>query len=191
MKNLITAADITALTAANLSVEAHRLEITIPQAQARHLRPLLGLQLYADLLAFTQGAPDVPGPKALAAELTAYATALDSWRTSVAADPLLALFDQVKPMLAQWGLIEAWPNLLVHVANAGVVLQTGNQNGTTTADAATLNQVYTRQRETAVWLSEEIVQWLERNKAAYPAYVSTRPLVTARQPIDTLGGISL
>lgn len=191
MKTLITAADITALTAANLSVEAHRLEITIPQALARHLRPLLGLNLFTALLAFAQDAPELPGPKAQATETAAYAAALEAWRTAEELNPMLALYDEVKPMLAQWGLVEAWPNLLVHVANAGVVLKTGNAQGTTTADAATLNQVFTAHRATAVWLSEELVSWLERNKLDYPAYVSTRPLATARQPIDTLGGISL
>lgn len=164
MKHLIDADDIKNMTAAQLGIDSQRLEITIPDAEQRHLRPLLGPRLFDELLAFIQTAtPDTD-------------------------DPLAALANEVKRMLSQWALVEAWPNLLVHVANAGVVLQTGNSQGTTSADAATLNTVLTAHRETAVWRGQELVRWLESNKTQYPAYESNTPVATGRPP---LGGINV
>lgn len=165
MKHLIDANDIKALTTIQLNTEAHRLEITIPDAEQRHLRPLLGPALFDALLLFIQ--PETPDTT----------------------DELAKLASQVKPMLSQWALVEAWPNLLVHVANAGVVLKTGaSGQGTTSADAATLAQVLTAHRDTAIWRGQELVRWLESNKANYPAYASTTPVATGRPPF---GGINL
>jgi hypothetical protein len=65
-------------------------------------------------------------------------------------------------------------------------VQTGKSEGTTSADAATLNQVLGAYRDTAVWRGSELARWLESDKANYPAYVGTRPAATGRQP---LGGI--
>jgi hypothetical protein len=192
MKTLITAQDITQFTAANLNVEGHRLEITIPDAERKHLRPVIGPKLLAALLAFVESAPEPPTVTGLSAVAeatakTAYAAELKTWRE---ANPgaLLVLWDQIKPMLAQWALVEAWPNILVHIKNAGVVVQTGKAEGTTSADAATLAQVLTAYRDTAIFRGQELSNWLESDKANYAAYVSTRPALTGRQP---LGGIHL
>jgi hypothetical protein len=167
MKNLVDAADIKTHTTAQLGVDANRLELSVPEAQQRHLRPLLGRALFNELLAYAQlAAPD-------------------------AEDKRAALLSEVKPMLCQWALIEAWPNLLLHITNAGLVLKTGNAQGTTTADAKLVAQVYTAQRETAVWRGQELSTWLESNKADYPAYESIRrpdKPATGRQP---LGGLNV
>lgn len=195
MKTLITAADIKAHTVASLSVEAHKLAIAITDAQQRHLRPLIGAKLLTQLLALVEDAPDLPSgtgaAQVVAAATTKYEQDLAAWRLAHAADPLLALLDQLTPCLAQWALVEAWPNLLVHVENAGVLLKTGNANGTTTADVATLNQVLSAHQATAVWRGDELVNWLERNKTDYPAYQSSCPLASNREPSEWFGGISI
>jgi hypothetical protein len=196
MKNLITAADIKTHTAASLNVETHKLEVTIPEAQARHLRPLTGSRLLAQLVAFVKDAPEPPVLVGLGAQVQAkaeadYTTALDDWRTAHATDVLLALWDEVKPCLAQWALVDAWPNLLVHVENAGVTVKTGKSEGTTSADAATLNQVLNAHRDTAIWRGEELINWLEAHKSDYPTYESTRPTATGRDVADWFGGISV
>lgn len=164
MKHLITADDIKGLTAAQLGIDSQRLEITIPEAEQRHLRPLLGPSLFDELLLFVQVA------------------------TPSTTDPLAALANQVKPMLSQWALVEAWPNLLMHVTNSGMVLKTGTGQGTTSADAAVVSQVLTAHRATAAWRGQELVRWLESNKADYPAYQSTTPVATGRA---LYGGINV
>jgi len=196
MKTIITPAEIKELTTVALNADAHKLGVTIPDAQQRHLRPLLGFRLYATLLAFVADAPEAPSTigQSVQQQATAaaeYKTKWEAWLTAQKADPLLALWVELKPCLAQWAVVEAWPNLLGSVENAGVVLKTGNGQGTTTADAATLSKMEAAFRSTAVWRGDELVQWLESNKSDYPDYVSTRPLPTSRRPSDGYGGISI
>jgi len=196
MKNLVNATHIKELTTVSLNVEAHKLSVTIPEAQQRHLRPLLGFRLYAALLAFVASAPEPPSPtgqsvQAATAAAADYATKWAAWQLAHGADPLFALLEQVRPCLAQWAVVEAWPNLLGSVENAGILLKTGSGQGTTNADAATLSKMEAAFRATAIWRGEELVQWLESNKSDYPDYVSTRPLPTSRRPSDGYGGISL
>jgi hypothetical protein len=195
MNNLINAYDVKALTSVGSNARNNKLEKAIPDATTRHLRPLLGAKLLAELAAFVVAVPEHPevGNLAAAAEAAAlapYKTELAAWRTANAG-ALLDLWDELKPCLAQWALVEAWPDLLVHIEEAGIVLKTGNSNGTTSADAATLNGVWDAHRERAVFRGDELVGWLERNKANYPAYGSTTPLASAREPSDWFGGISI
>jgi hypothetical protein len=195
MKNLINAYDVKALTTVGSNARNSKLEKAVPDATTRHLRPLLGAKLLAELTAFVVAVPEHPelGNLNAAAQTVAlepYNTALDTWRAANVG-ALLRLWDELKPCLAQWTLVEAWPDLLVHIEDAGIVLKTGNSNGTTSADAATLNQVWDAHRERAVFRGDELVGWLECNKVDYPAYGSTTPLASAREPSDWFGGISI
>ncbi|MGI4834625.1 MAG: hypothetical protein ACRYFK_14310 [Janthinobacterium lividum] len=196
MKNLVNVADVKRLTTVGASADYEKLDKAIPDATLQHLRPLLGAKLLGLLLDFLGDAPEAPTLAGLAAPAataaaTAYATALGAWRTANGPSVLLDLWDELQPCLAQWVYVAAWPDLLVHVEAAGINIKTGNQNGTTSADAATLNQVHNAQREKAVFRSAELVRWLEADKVNYPAYGSTQPLATSAQPIDYFGGISL
>jgi hypothetical protein len=195
MKTLITAADIKQLTTVSENASDKKLAKAVPDAETRHLRPLLGSRLYAELLAFAQGAPEQPVLAGLSQQeedkaAADYKIEFAAWRTANAG-PLLALWDQVKSCLAQWALVEAWPDLLVHIDEAGINVKTGNAQGTTTADAATLARVWDGHRDKAVWRGDELVNWVESKKNDYAAYTSIKPLPTGSQPIDYFGGISL
>jgi hypothetical protein len=195
MNNLISAADIKRLTTVSENASDKKLAQAVPDAEQMHLRPLLGSDLYTELLALVATAPEPPVTTGLSAAAEAQATAtyqaaLDTWRTANAS-PLLTLWNAVKPCLAQWALVEAWPALLVHVEEAGVNVKTGNANGTTQADAALLGQVWQSHRAKAIWRGDELVSWLESKKNDYAAYRSIQPLPSGRQPIDYCGGISL
>ncbi len=192
MKTLVTALDIKERTTVSKTADDEKLNKAVPDAETRHLRPLLGLPLFTALLAFVGSAPEPPAVGSLsataeAAALAAYNTLLDAWRTTNAG-ALLRLWDAIKPCLCQWALFDAWPDILVHVENAGVTMKTGNANGTTSADADILNQARDNHRDKAVWRGSELVAWLDSNKTDYPAYASTKPAATGKQP---LGGIHL
>ena len=196
MKTLITSADVKALTVVGLTADDHKLNLSVPDAQLVHLRPLLGAALLAQLLAFVADAPEPPAPGSASAQVAAaaqaaYATALDAWRTARAGNALLPLWEAVKSCLAQWTLVEAWPHLPLHINAAGFNEKTGSGTGTSMADVATRNQALTAHRQTAVLRGEELVSWLETHKTDYLAYVSSRPAATGQQPIDYFGGISL
>lgn len=196
MKNLIQAATVKLLTVVGQSAEDHKLEMAIPDAQTRYLRPLVGGPLLTQLLAFVADAPQAKslvGLPALAATAQQQADelALKAWRDAQADNPLLALWDELKSCLAQWAFVEAWPNLLIHIDAAGMTLKTGSNTGTTIADAATLKVVLGAHRDTAIWRGQELVSFLESNKTKYPAYQSTTPTATGRQPISDFGGISI
>lgn len=192
MTTLVTAADIKDRTTVSRSADDEKLNKAVPDAETRHLRPLLGAALFGQLLAFVASAPTPPAVGGLsataeAAALAPYKVLLDNWRTAHPG-PLLRLWDAVKPCLCQWALYDAWPDILVHVENAGVTMKTGNANGTTSAEAGILNQARDNHRNKAVWRGSELAAWLDSNKTDYPAYEGTRPPATGRQP---LGGISL
>lgn len=196
MNTLVVAADVKRLTSVGTTANSEKLDKAVPDATDRHLRPLVGAKLLAALLDFVVDAPDYPattglGAPQVATALGEYKMALAAWRTANAADPLLALWDQLKRCLAQWVLVEAWPDLLVHIDEAGVTVKTGNQQGTTVADGKTLDTVLDSHCERAKFRGDELVAWLERNKADYPAYVSATPLASGREPADWFGGIDV
>jgi hypothetical protein len=195
MNTLVAAADVKRLTSVGATANSEKLDKAVPDATDRHLRPLVGAKLLGELLDFVVDAPDyptttgLPAPQAAAA-LAAYKTALAEWRTANDG-PLLVLWNELKSCLAQWVLVEAWPDLLVHIDEAGVVVKTGNAQGTTTADARVLDTVLAAHCERAKFRGDELVAWLERNKTNYPAYQSTTPLASGREPADWFGGISV
>lgn len=195
MNNLISAADIKRLTTISENASDKKLAQAVPDAETMHLRPLIGARLYTELLAFVAGAPEAPSVQGLNVQAEAqatstYQTALDTWRAANVG-VLLTLWDAVKPCLAQWALVEAWPNLLVHVEEAGVNVKSGNANGTSVADAALMNKVWAAHADKAKWRGDELMSWLESKKNDYAAYSSIQPVPTGRQPIDDFGGISL
>ncbi|MDO7849033.1 hypothetical protein Q5H92_21895 [Hymenobacter sp. M29] len=177
MKHLITPADITAQTVISITAEAHKLALAIPIAQGRHLRPLLGLQLFDELLSFAESAPELPAARD-AASMTAYEAARQAWRSAAATDPLLTLLDEVTPMLCAWALIEAWPSLIGHITPAGIVLKTGKSEGTTSADAGLMREMFAGLRELAVFRGEELDAWLRRNRQLYSRFLPSTPAAT-------------
>jgi hypothetical protein len=195
MTNLVTAAEIKKLTTVGENASTKKLTRAVPLAEIKHLRPLVGPRLLAELLALASTAPEAPALAGLSAQqeaaaLETYEATLKEWR-GANAGVLLTLWDQVKHCLAQWAVVIAWPSLLVHVDEAGVTVKTGNAQGTTSADARTLDKVWDDHRDTAIFLGDELVCWLESKKLDYAAFVSTKPLPTGRLPIDDFGGISL
>ncbi len=185
MKNLISFADITAHTVISIGSEPHKLNLAVPLAQGRHLRPLLGLPLFDELLTFADSAPDAPATRDAAA-LAEYDTALAAWRLSVGEDPLLALLTEVKPMLSNWTVVEAWPSLLGHITAAGLVLKTGKSEGTTAADEKLANTMFSGVQSLAIYHGEELDTWLKKNRSTYAEFLSQTPAATGRLPI---GGI--
>jgi hypothetical protein len=187
MTLLVTPADIVAETVVSIGTEPHKLAKAIPLAQARHLRPLLGLALFDELLALADTAPDYPGSRDAAA-VQEYNAARAAWLLSIEADPLGQLLAQVKPQVCAWAVIEAWPSLLGHVTAAGIVTKVGKSEGTTSADERLAAQMFDGLRETAVFESEELARWLKKNADKFTAYCSPRPRQTGRLAI---GGIYL
>ena len=185
MKQLITPADVTARTVISLSAEPHKIHIAVPLAQGKHLRPLLGLQLFDELLDFAESLP--PSPVNSPAGLAAYELAVAEWRLGVADEPLLKLFDEMKEMLCAWTVIEMWPSLLGHITPAGIVLKTGKSEGTTIADEKVMNAMFAGLESTAVFHTEELNLWLAKRRPIYAQYFPLpTPAATGRLPI---GGI--
>lgn len=185
MTHLITPDDIVAQTVISVSTEPHKLAQAIPLAQGKHLRPLLGLPLFDELLAFAGTAPDLPATRDAAA-LAAYATARAAWLLAVELDPLFALLAEAKPMLCAWAVVEAWPSLLGHITPAGVVIKTGKSEGTSSADVTLAALMFSGIQETAIFRSAELGRWLARNRARYAGFLPTAPAPTGRLPI---GGV--
>lgn len=160
MNRLITAAHIKESTVAGLSIDAQKLEVHVPLAQGKHLRPLLGAALFDELVLAAQTAP--------------------------IQEPYLALATECVNMLSWWTVVEAWPALLVHVTAAGVVVKTGGQNGTTSADAAVAAATLAAHRNTAQFYSDELRRWLIAHANDYPSYPQPAPIRSESMP---LGGI--
>jgi hypothetical protein len=195
MNQLVTAADIKRLTTVGKNADDDKLNQAVPEAQAAHLRPLLGGPLLTALLDFVVGAPEPPELAGLAksladAAMATYKALLDPWRTANVG-PLLTLWDAVKPTLTQWAVVEAWYDLQIHIDGSGMNTKTGNAQGTSTADAALIGRAYDSHRARAIGRGDELMLWLESKKNDYAAYTSIKPLPTGRQPIDDFGGISL
>lgn len=185
MKNLITFADIVENTVISIGSEPHKLLIAIPLAQGRRLRPVLGLQLFDELLAFADSAPNAPTARDAAA-LANYEAALTDWRASTAADPMLKLLGEVKPMLSNWAVVEAWPSLLGHITAAGMVLKTGKSEGTTAADEKLVNTMFSGVQSLAIYHGEELDTWVKKNRSTYAEFLPATPAATGRMPI---GGV--
>jgi hypothetical protein len=158
LKELVTAADVTALTVAQLNVDAHKLNVCASLVRRRYLRPLLGQALHDELLAFAQQAiPDTD-------------------------DPLAELAEQVKPMLAAWVLVNAWPGLVAQITNAGIQYMQGGAGRTRTdnEDAADLRESY---RDTAQFETQELRAWLNARQATYPSYLQPSPVGRSTMPV--------
>lgn len=186
MRHLITPAMIVESTVISLNTEPGKLRKAIPLAQGKHLRPLLGFVLFAELLAFAESAPDEP-LSAEPAALAAYQLARAAWQLATVADPLAQLLRQAEPMLCAWSVVEAWPALLGHVTTAGVVLKTGKSEGTTSADEKTESKIFIGLQDTAIFYSEELTHWLHTKRLIYAQFLPQAPAATGRLPI---GGIS-
>lgn len=158
LQELITAADVKALTVAQLSVDAHKLDVCAPLTRRRYLRPLLGQALHDELLAFVQA----PTPDTT--------------------DPLAVLAEQVKPMLAAWVLVEAWPGLAAAVTNAGIQYMQGGE-GRTTADHKAAADLLLSYRDTAEFETAELRAWLNARRATYPSYSQPSPVGRSTMPV--------
>lgn len=185
MIHLISPADVVANTVISLGSEPHKLRIAIPLAQGKYLRPLLGLQLFDELLTFAESAPDYPA-QPNATTLAAYNTARAEWLETVAEEPMMKLLKEATPMLCAWTVIEAWPSLLVHVEAAGVTVKTGKSEGTSSADAQLVSKAFDGLQSTAVFHSEELDTWLKKNRSTYAEFLPQTPAATGRLPI---GGV--
>lgn len=185
MTPLITPADIVAQTVISVNAEPHKLAQAIPLAQGKHLRPLLGLQLFDELLAFADSAPAYPTARD-PASLAAYDAARAAWLLAVADEPLLALLTEATPMLCAWAVVEAWPSLLGHITPAGVVIKTGKSEGTSSADVTLTTTMFTGLQGTAIFRGEELDRWLKKNRTKYAEFLPLTPAPTGRMPI---GGI--
>jgi hypothetical protein len=160
MNHLITADHIKESTVASLSIDAHKLEVFVPLAEGKHLKPLLGLSLFSELVIAAQTPP--------------------------LAGAMLELATECVNMLSWWTVVEAWPSLLVHVTNAGVVVKTGGQNGTTTADATVTAAALQAHMATAEFYTGELRAWLYEHRADYASYPQPAP---ARKSSMPLGGV--
>ena len=165
LKRLISFADVTARTVVNVGSEAHKFDVAIPNAERRHLRPVLGSLLYSDLLNFVQQAtPDTD-------------------------DPLAELAEQVKGMLAAWSVVVAWPSLLGHIEAAGFNTKVGNKaDGTSRADVELAELTIEDLRDTAAFESSELLTWLAEHAADYPSWVKPGGTTPSQMP---LGGLDL
>lgn len=162
LKHLITPEEITARTVVTLNASAKKLGVAIPLAQGKHLRPLLGAKLFDELILFVQAAtPDTE-------------------------DALAELSQQVKDLLCAWTVVEAWPTLLAHVTEAGVVVKNG-KDVSTQSDYRTQQDVLAAITRTAQYYADLFVLWLEDNKSAYPAYAPFRAKTRERMPVGGLG----
>jgi hypothetical protein len=161
MNHLVTADDITERTVVQVSVDAHKLEVLVPQAQRRHLRPVLGDALYNELVLFIQDSP--------------YDTT----------DPLAKLADEVKQMLSAWAVVEAWPTLLASITNMGVTLANQRDGGTSQADYKTTIDILASLRDTAEFETGELRRWLVEHAAEYPSFPQPAPPA----PEVLIGGI--
>lgn len=158
---LITQADIVACTTIEKNIDASKLVGFISIAQRRHIRQVLGTTLYDELL----DAVD-------ASEVTPLPTALADLKARL-----------VEP-LAHWTLVEAWPTLLVHITNAGLVFKAGRDS--TSADYQAATHTLSAIRATAEFLTADLKAWLQTNAGDYPTYPA-QPVTPA--PAGMLGGI--
>jgi len=162
MDHLITAEDITERTVAQPNSDKHKLTLAIPVAEGGRLRPVLGAGLYAELILGIQIQP-------MAEENLAK----------------LATCEPLMNMLSNWALYEAWPTLLVHVTEAGVVVKNGKEVSTS-ADAATADKTRLAIADTAEFWTGELRAWLYEHRAEYPSYVPPTCAAVSSMP---LGGV--
>lgn len=158
---LITQADIVTSTTIEKNISAAKLVNSISRAQRRHLRQVLGVALYDELLAAVVAAGDDPLPT-----------------------PYAALKAQLIEPLAHWTLVEAWPTLLVNITDSGLTFRAGRES--TTADYQAANATLSAIRATAEFLTADLKAWLQANAADYPSY-SASPVTEA--PVSLTGGI--
>jgi hypothetical protein len=97
-------------------------------------------------------------------------------------DPLAKLAEQVKPMLAAWVLVEAWPGLAVQITNAGIKFTQGGE-GRTTADHKTATELLASYRDTAQFETAELRAWLNARRATYPSYSQPSPVGRSTMPV--------
>jgi hypothetical protein len=128
-------------------MDDHKLAVYVPDVEDDYLEPILGSTLFGQLLNFMQTeSPDV-------------------------ADPLAKLANEAKKMLCRWVVVEAWPDILVHITNAGVVVKTGSKDaGTTSADIVMTDRSVAKHRDRAQKSTDKLVRWLQEHKSDYPSY---------------------
>lgn len=147
---LITAAQIRTITGINADVNGpQRIEPQIIPTTRQYIRPLLGSALYEELTDAVEAAA-AEDPTPLTAEQT-------------------ALLEVLRLALANYIVFDVWPGLQVHVTQAGVVQQTGQQS--TTADRAALSDARDRYRVNAERYRLDAERFLVENAADYPLYV--------------------
>ncbi|MDF7810750.1 hypothetical protein [Hymenobacter sp. YC55] len=164
LKHLITAEEIPDRTVAQPNADLHKLSLAIPLAERKHLKKLLGPALFAELLLSVQTATTDDEPLARLANL-----------------------DELKDMLCQWALVEAWPNLQVHVAEAGIVVKNGKEVSTS-ADEKLAQKTLDSHISTANFYSSELTAWMVEHKADYPSYAPPLAAALSTMPV---GGIDL
>jgi len=164
MKTLISFDQVVARTVLQPNVDAQKVELAIKVVQPMYLKKLLGAALYNELLLAAQAEP---------LEDEKLAALLNS--------------DELQNMLAQWVVVQAWPDLLVHLTNAGVVLKTGKDTSTS-ADAKLVESTLAAHTRTADFYTNELRAWLYEHRADYPSYQPAG----ARVPAETmpLGGLN-
>lgn len=161
MKQLITPAEVSARTVLQLNAAQKKIEVAIPLAQLRRLRPLLGDELFDELLVFVQK------------------------EASDVADPLAALQQQSLDMLAGWSIVEAWPTLIAHITEAGIVIKNG-KDVSSSADAQTVKELLDQQIGAAQLHSSELVRWIVKKRADYPSYRPFAQLAAQAMPVGGL-----
>jgi hypothetical protein len=161
MKHLVTAADITTLTVVQVSVDDHKLEVAVPLAERRHLRPVLGSALFNELMLFVQDEP--------------YDTD----------DALAKLANEIKPMLSNWAVVEAWPTLVASITNMGITFSNQREGGSSQVDYKTAGEIKASIQDTAEFETGELRMWLVEHAAEYPSYPQPAPAA----PAVLIGGI--
>ncbi|TGE08249.1 DUF6712 family protein [Hymenobacter fodinae] len=145
LKHLITSDEVTERTVVQVNAGHKKITIAIPLAEGRRLRPLLGDRLFDELLAFAQK------------------------EASDVADPLASLANEVKNMLAEWTVVQAWPSLSMHVTDAGMTVKNG-KDVSTSADYKTTQDLLAMVTGNAEYYSSEFVRWITEHKSDYPSY---------------------
>ncbi len=164
MPNLITIAEIVAACTIEKNLDDRRITSFIPIAQLQRLRPALGVTLYNALIAAVDAVTDE--------------APLDA--------PWPALIETARPMLCWWTVALAWPQLLVHLTNAGVTMRTGRESSSADVKAADGAQVsYT---DTAELYTGELRTWLEAHRADYAAWLPTAANDIPSEP-HLVGGV--
>jgi len=162
--HLIEVEEIPERTAAQPNSDKHKLKLGIHLAESKHLRKLLGVALYSELMLSVQTG---------SGEDMALAK--------------LASSEELKNMLCQWALVEAWPSLLVHITEAGLTVKNG-KDVSTSADANQTEAALEGHINTATFFSSELTAWMIEHKADYPSY---RPPTVAAYSTMPVGGIDL